>query len=146
MAEAKTRPTGASVAGFIAGVGDAQRRADCQEVARRMRAATGAEAEMWGSSIVGFGRTLLTYADGRRSDWPIVGFSPRKNDLTLYLMAGFEDHAALMARLGRHKTGRSCLYLKRLSDVDLDVLQALIEASVAAMAGQRVPSDNVDRP
>lgn len=138
MAEAKTRPTVVPVADFLAGLADEGRRADCLAVAAMMRAATGADPVMWGGSIVGFGRYAYTYASGHSGEWPVVGFAPRKNDLTLYIMPGFERYAALMARLGRHKTGKSCLYIKRLADVDREVLQALIEASVEAMASQRV--------
>jgi hypothetical protein len=92
---------------------------------------------MWGGAIVGFGTYHYVYASGHGGDWPVVAFSPRKNDLTVYLMPGFEQHASLLQRLGRHKTGKSCLYLKRLADVDVDVLRQLIDASVAAMAPQR---------
>ena len=103
-----------------------------------MEAATGERAEMWGAAIVGFGRYAYTNSTKKAYEWPIVGFSPRKNDLTLYLMPGFEGRAELMDRLGKHKTGKSCLYLKKLADVDLDTLQALIDCSVDAMALQRI--------
>jgi Domain of unknown function (DU1801) len=138
MAEAKTRPTGASVADFIAGVPDDVKRADCQKLVKLMQKATGRKAEMWGESIVGFGRYEITYASGSKADWPVVGFSPRKNDLTVYLMEGFDQQQALLAKLGKHKTGKVCLYLKRLADVDAAVLAELIDRSVQAMAGRRV--------
>ncbi len=138
MAEAKTQPTQASVAAFLAAIPDAERRKDCRLVAKLMQEATGAKPVLWGTSIVGFGTYRYKYASGREGDWPVTAFSPRKNDLTLYIMPGFEDDAGLLARLGKHKTGKSCLYLKRLSDVDLAVLQVIIEKSVAAMAKQRV--------
>ena len=93
---------------------------------------------MWGSSIVGFGRYAYTNSTKKTYEWPLVGFSPRKNDLTLYIMPGFDGFAGLMATLGKHKTGKSCLYLKQLADVDIDVLQALIDSSVAAMEPQRI--------
>ena len=137
MSELKTRPTTASVAEFLAQQGD-QRRADCEAVLRMMEAATGERAEMWGAAIVGFGRYAYTGSNRKTFEWPIVGFSPRKNDLTLYLMPGFEGRAELMARLGKHKTGKSCLYLKTLADVDARVLRELIDYSVRGMDPQRV--------
>ena len=138
MAEAKTQPTGESVAAFLDRVPDEERRADCHTLVKLMRAATGEDPVMWGTSIVGFGRYRYTYASGREGEWPIVGFAPRKNDLTLYIMPGFEPFAALMEKLGRHKTGKSCLYVKRLADVDGKVLAQLLGASVKRMASQRV--------
>jgi hypothetical protein len=137
----KTVPTRASVQKFIEAVPDAQRRADCTTVARLMQDATGEKPVMWGSAIVGFGTYRYHYASGTTGDWPVVAFSPRKNDLTLYLMPGFEGATALMARLGKYKTGKVCLYLKRLADVDLAVLDELIRASVVAMAPQRIQPD-----
>ena len=134
----KTRPTGASVAAFIDAVPDERRRADCREVGLMMQTASGAPSEMWGPSIVGFGRYRLLYANGREDDWPVIAFSPRKQDLVLYLMPGFEERRDLLARLGRHRTGKVCLYLKRLSDVDPAVLRELVDASVAGMAGRRI--------
>lgn len=134
----KTVPTDVPVASFLATVDDPARRADCETLVRLMEAATGERGCMWGGAIVGFGSYRYHYASGRGGDWPVVAFSPRKGDLSVYIMPGFERFAALMQRLGRHKTGKSCLYLKRLADVDLDVLRQLIEASVAAMAPQRV--------
>ena len=137
MAENKTQPTDASVEAFLAAIPDPTRREDCRRVASMMQAAAGAPPVMWGASIVGFGRYRYTYASGRSGDWPIIGFSPRKNDLTLYLMPGFEQHADRLAKLGKHKNGKSCLYLKKLADVDLAVLEELIAWSVQAMAPQR---------
>lgn len=138
MAEPRTRPTAVALKEFLATVVDAQRRADCKAVAGMMQAATGEKAVMWGASIVGFGRYLVDYANGSQAEWPIVGFSPRKNDLTLYITPDFSGRAELLARLGRHKTGKSCVYLKRLADVDGAVLDELIRASVAAMASRRI--------
>ncbi|HQY48284.1 MAG TPA: DUF1801 domain-containing protein [Usitatibacteraceae bacterium] len=138
MAEPKTRPTKASVAGFLAAVADEQRRKDCRAVEKMMRKATGARPVMWGTSIVGFGAYTYTDARGKSNDWPIVGFSPRKTDLTLYLMPGFRGREALLAKLGKHRTGVACLYLKRLADVDTAVLEELIAQSVAEMASKRV--------
>lgn len=137
MSELKTRPTTASVSEFLALQPD-QRRADCEAVAAMMEAATGERAEMWGAAIVGFGRYAYTNSTKKTYEWPLVGFSPRKNDLTLYIMPGFEGFADLMAKLGKHKTGKSCLYLKTLADVDPKVLRQVIEGSVKAMEPQRV--------
>ena len=139
--EPKTVPTGASVAGFIAAVPDEARRADCKALVKLMQQASGEKARMWGSSIVGFGAYRYHGASGRSGDWPLIAFSPRKNDLTLYIMPGFDSFAAQLHKLGPHKTGKSCLYLKRLADTDRAVLQEIIESSVAAMASQRIPKD-----
>lgn len=138
MAEPKTKATKASVAAFLAAIPDEERRRDCKAVAKLMQEATGEKPVLWGANIVGFGAYRYEYASGGTGDWPVVGFSPRKNDLTLYLMAGFERHADLLAKLGRHKTGKSCLYLKRLADADPAVLKELVARSVAAMEKQRV--------
>jgi hypothetical protein len=138
MAEPKTKASKASVAAFLAAIPDEERRKDCKAVAKLMREATGEKPVLWGANIVGFGTYRYQYASGGTGDWPVVGFSPRKNDLTLYLMAGFERHADLMAKLGRHRTGKSCLYLKRLADADPAVLKELVGRSVAAMERKRV--------
>jgi hypothetical protein len=130
MAELKTKRTGASVDAFLDGVTDAGRRQDCLALLGIMKRATDAEPEMWGSSIVGFGRYHYRYASGREGDWFLTGFSPRKRDLTLYVMAGFERYEELLARLGTYRTGKSCLYVKRLSDLDLGVLEKLVSRSV----------------
>jgi hypothetical protein len=130
MAELKTRPSGASVEAFLQGVDDEARREDCRTVLALMRRVTGAEPEMWGPSMVGFGSYHYRYASGREGDWFLTGFSPRKRDLTLYIMAGFSAYEDLLAKLGPHKTGKSCLYVKRLADLDLGVLEALVAASV----------------
>jgi hypothetical protein len=133
MAELKTKQTEARVSAFLDAVENEQRRADCRTVLNLMRAVTGEEPKMWGPSMVGFGSYHYKYASGREGDWFVTGFSPRKQDLTLYIMAGFDRYDELMAKLGRYKTGKSCLYLKRLSDVDLGVLRELVTASVEAM-------------
>ena len=126
----KTGPTDASVDAFLRGVEDPGRRADCRALLEVMREATGEEPRMWGPSIVGFGSYHYVYESGREGDWFLSGFSPRKRDLTVYVMSGFKRYEALMERLGKHRTGKSCLYLKRLSDVDLDVLRELVTGSV----------------
>jgi len=138
MAELKTKKTKASVAAFLDQISDEQRRKDCQRVLKIMKEATGEQPRMWGSSIVGFGAYKYRYASGHEGEWPIIGFSPRKNDLTLYIMPGFADHTELMAKLGKHKTGKSCLYIKKLDDVELPVLKKLITKSVDKMAEHRV--------
>ncbi len=136
--EPKTVPTGASVKAFIAAQPDAQRRADCLALVKLMEAATAEKACMWGDAIVGFGNYRLGYASGRSALWPVIAFSPRKNDLTLYIATGFARRDELLARLGKHKVGKVCVYLKRLCDADPAVLAELVQASVEAMASQRV--------
>lgn len=133
MAELKTKPTKARVGDFLNAIEDSQRRADCKSIARMMREATGKRAKMWGTSMVGYGLYRYKYASGRRGEWFECGFSPRARDITLYIMPGFKKHALLMKKLGKHKTGKSCLYVKQLADVDTDVLQQLINESVAEM-------------
>jgi hypothetical protein len=133
MAELKTKKNAASVTGFLGKVEDPERRKDCKTLVAMMRRATGAKPAMWGPSIVGFGSYHYVYASGREGDWPLTGFSPRKNDLTFYIMAGFDRYKPLMAKLGKYKTGRSCLYVKRLADVDPRVLERLIAESVKQM-------------
>jgi hypothetical protein len=127
VAEAKTRPTKQSVAAFIKGV-EEERQKDCTLLVRIMKDASGAPATMWGTSIVGFGTYELKYADGRTADWPIIGFSPRKQDLTLYVGRGVDG--TLLKGLGKHKLSGGCLHIKRLSDVDLAVLEKVVSASV----------------
>ncbi|MEO1204207.1 MAG: DUF1801 domain-containing protein [Pseudomonadota bacterium] len=133
MAELKTRPTRQSVSAFLAGVDDRQRVADAKKVAAMMRKATGKRARMWGSSIVGYGKYRYSNTAGKDFEWMLTGFSPRKQALSVYIMCGFEPFRGLMAKLGKYKTGKSCLYIKRLEDVDNDVLETLIERSVERM-------------
>jgi len=135
MAEAKTKPTKQSVKEFIAGLRDAQTRADCLTVAKLMEEATGSKGVMWGTSIVGFGTKKIMYADGREADWPLIAFSPRKQSLTLYVMSGKDSHADLLAKLGKYKVGGGCLHIKRLSDVDLPTLRKLFKAAVKRKKG-----------
>lgn len=130
MAELKTKPTQASVKEFLNQIPDKERREDCFAVAKIMEEITGDKPKMWGPSIVGFGTYHYKYASGREGDWPVTGFSPRKKDLTLYLMMGFEKHSDLMAKLGKHSTGKSCLYIKRLSDIHVPTLKKLIKSSL----------------
>ena len=130
MAEQKTKPTEASVKEFLNQIADKERRDDCFTVAKIMEEITGHKPKMWGPSIVGFGTYRYKYASGREGDWPITGFSPRKKDLTLYMMVGFEKQTELMEQLGKHSTGKSCLYLKRLSDIHIPTLKKLIKWSI----------------
>ena len=133
MAENKTKATRASVTEFVNSIGDAQMRADARKVAAMMRRATGKRARMWGTSMVGYGTYHYRYASGREGDFMITGFSPRKQALTVYIMPGFTPFDKLLAKLGKYKTGKSCLYIKRLSDVDENVLERLIDDSVEHM-------------
>jgi Domain of unknown function (DU1801) len=136
MAEPKTRPTSASVADFLAPL-PADRRADCQRISELMQAATGQPPQMWGTAIVGFGAYAVPCGK-QTNEWPVIAFSPRKTELVLYLMPGYEAEADALARLGKHKIGKSCLYLKKLADVDEAVLRGLIDRAVAGMAAKRL--------
>jgi hypothetical protein len=134
----KTTRTDASVAEFLGTVPDRQRQEDAEEVCELMREVTGLEPAMWGTSIVGFGEYRYRYASGREGDWPAVGLSPRKQALTLYIADGYDQYAELTSRLGPHTTGKSCLYIKRLSDIDRDVLRALIKDGFDRLNGRTV--------
>ncbi len=136
--EAKTKPTTMSLDEFLAAAVAPERHDDCRTLAAMMQQASGEPAVMWGASIVGFGRYRQQYADGREADWPLVAFSPRKKDLTVYVLPGFDGYEALLARLGKHKTGKVCLYIRCLADIDLKVLKAIVDSSVKAMAPRRV--------
>lgn len=130
MAEAKTKPTKASVTQFLNKIPDEARREDCFAVAKMMEEITGSKPQMWGPSIVGFGSFSYKYASGHSGDWPVAAFSPRKSDLTLYLTPGFQKREELMSQLGQHRTGKSCLYIKRLSDIHIPTLKKLLKLSV----------------
>lgn len=130
MPTLKTRPTAASVTAFIKRQPDEQTRADCRTLVAMMERITGQKAVMWGPSIIGFGAYRLVYANGSSADWPVAAFSPRKKDLTIYLMDVFERRPELMKKLGKHRTGKVCLYIRRLADVDVKVLKELIEDSI----------------
>jgi hypothetical protein len=134
MAEMKTKETGENVEKFLTGVADPARREDSFAVLELMREASKEEPKMWGPSIVGFGNQHYRYESGREGDWFTLGFSPRKEALTLYLSGGLEPHAPLLERLGKHKTGKGCLYIKKLSDVDIRTLRTLLEETVARAA------------
>ena len=130
MAEAKTRPRTESVAAYLAAIEDPERRRDCRAVAALMRKASGAKAERWGRVIVGFGRVTQAYASGRTAEWPAIAFAPGTRELTLYLHCSKPASLALLKELGPHRRSKACLYLKRLADVDVDVLRRLIVASL----------------
>ncbi len=132
MADLKTVPTRVSVDKFLKGIADESRRADCYQVLEIMKKATKAEPKMWGTSIVGFGKYHYEYDSRRDGDWFLAGFSPRKQNLTLYSMGGFKQFEDLMDQLGKHTTGKGCLYINRLEDVDVKVLKRLITQSVKA--------------
>lgn len=133
MAELKTRKTKASVGAFMDSIGDPRQRIDCRKIAAMMRKATGSRARMWGTSIIGFGSYCYSNSAGRNFEWMLTGFSPRKRSISIYIMPGFRKFEPLLEKLGRHKTGKSCLYLKRLDDVDEEILQKLIGDSVKLM-------------
>jgi len=137
MAELKTRPTAQSVAAFLESLPDENRRRDCRALVELMKKATGSEPRMWGPAIVGFGDYHYKYATGREGDWFVAGFSPRKNDLTLYIMSGLDRYEEELSRMGKHKTGKSCLYIKRLSDIDLDVLRDIVKDSLRHLMGKQ---------
>ena len=139
MSDLKTKPTASSVDAFIEAVDDERKRADCGVVARLMAEITGAEGVMWGSSIVGFGSYHYRYASGREGDFFEAGFSPRKRALTIYVMAGFAEYEDLLARLGKYSTGKSCLYVKRLADIDFDLLREMLIRSVAYIRAKYPP-------
>jgi len=133
MAELKTKLNDGSVGDFISSIEDPVRRADCLKITDLMQKLTGEPPRMWGDSMVGFGTYHYKYASGREGDWFLVGFSPRKQNLTLYLMSGFKQTESLLMKLGRYKTGKSCLYIKKLDDIDLDVLKEMILASIKSL-------------
>jgi len=131
VAELKTQRNDGDVDALLAAIPDARRQADARAVCALMRELSGEPPVMWGSSLVGFGAYAYTYASGRSGEWFAVGFAARKQALTLYLMDGFGDHDVLLAKLGPHKTGKSCLHVKRLEDLDEAVLRELITRSLA---------------
>lgn len=133
MAENKTRPTTESVQKFLDAVENERKREDGYTILRLMQEITGEAPVMWGPSIVGFGKYHYKYESGREGDAPLTGFSPRAQSLTLYIMAGFEGEDVLLSKLGKHKTGKSCLYVNKLADVDMDVLRELVRRSYEHM-------------
>jgi len=133
MAELKTKATSASASAFLNAIDDKNKRADCKAIAKMMRDATGKRAKMWGKTIVGYDTYDYVYASGRTGTFMITGFSPRAQNISIYIMPGFGEFDALMKKLGKYKTGKSCLYIKKLDDVDQKVLSRLIKESVKEM-------------
>jgi len=136
MAKLKTAPNDLSVTDFLDGIQDEQKREDSYTLLEKMERISGAKAIMWGESIVGFGSYRYKYKSGREGEWFLTGFSPRKNALTLYLMGGLLQQAALLERLGKHKVGKGCLYIKRLSEIEDSVLEEMITLGVQNLKEQ----------
>src|SRR6266498_1413498 len=141
MAELKNKPTDQSVDSFLETIPDAQRRQDCETMVQLMQEATRTEPQMWGSNIVGLGNYHYKYASGLEGEWFLVGFSPRKNNLTLYLGSCVQTGEPLLKKLGKHKTGKACLYINRVEDVDLAILRELIRQSVERMTHANAPAE-----
>ena len=133
MTQNKTVKTGASVDEFMAAVENRRRREDGLVLLNMMRDVTGLEPEMWGPSIIGFGSYHYRYESGREGDMPLIGLSPRKQSLSLYIMSGFDEYQELLGKLGKHRTGASCLYINKLADVDMGVLREMVSQSVEHM-------------
>ena len=138
VSDLKTKPTRKSVKKFLLSLEHKKRRADALQLLSLFEKVTKQKPVLWGNNIVGFGSYHYKYASGREGDWFVAGFSPRKANLTLYIMAGFSQYKELLAKLGKHKTGKSCLYIKRLADVDLAILRQLVEDSVAHVSTSQV--------
>lgn len=133
MAENKTQPTDASVTEFLNSIENERKRQDSFTILEMMQEVTGEEPKMWGDSIIGFGEYHYKYASGREGDMFLAGFSPRKQNLTLYIMSGFDNYESLLGQLGKHKTGKSCLYINKIADVDTKVLKEMVKQSFAHM-------------
>lgn len=142
MADLKTKISQASVDDFLDGIKNDQKRSDCKEIARMIEKAIGCKPKMWGPSIVGYGEYHFKYESGREGDWMRVGFAPRAQNISLYIMDGFGKYDELMSQLGKHKTGKSCLYIKRLSDIDRDILRQLIEGSLKHFEEKYGPNES----
>jgi hypothetical protein len=134
MAALKTTPNHRSVKAFLDSIDDEKKRQDSYRILELMKQVTGEEAQMWGDSIVGFGSYHYKYASGREGDWFLTGFSPRKQAITLYIMAGFDQYEALMNQMGKYKTGKACLYIKKLEDINTQTLRELVKQSVEHVA------------
>jgi hypothetical protein len=137
MAELKTQKNNASVVAFLGNIENDQRKKDCFAVMELMKKITKSEPAMWGTSIVGFGSYHYTYASGREGDWFLCGFSPRKQSLTLYIMTGFSRYNEILSRLGKYKTSKSCLYINKIEDIKIGVLEELITASVVHLSSKK---------
>jgi hypothetical protein len=135
MAELKTKITGQSVDVYLNNLQDEKKRQDCFTILEVLRQATGAEPRMWGESIIGLGEYHYKYASGREGDWFLVGLSPRKQNLTLYIVSGFPKFTDLLQKLGKYKTGKGCLYINKVEDIDLSVLKQLVEQALAEVTG-----------
>lgn len=133
MSDLKTKKNDGDVEAFLNTVEPEKKRKDAFEILELMEEVTGEKGKMWGDSIIGFGSYRYTYASGREGDWMLVGFSPRKQNITLYIMSGFDNYQNLLDKLGKHKTGKSCLYINKTEDVDMDVLRDLVKQSVDHM-------------
>jgi hypothetical protein len=138
MTELKTQKNDASVTAFLNSIEDEKKRQDSFTILELMKDVTGSDPVMWGTSIIGFGHYHYKYASGRENDWMLTGFSPRKQNLTLYIMSGFDQYGELLSKLGKHTTGKGCLYIKKLEHIDLDVLRELVKHSVEHMAEKNV--------
>ena len=136
MAELKTKRNDGNVVDYLNSVENERKRQDSFTILEMMQKVTGEEPKMWGGSIIGFGSYRFKYESGREGDWFVTGFAPRKQNLTLYIMPGFERYDELMASLGKHKTGKSCLYINKLDDVNLEVLEDLVRQSVTHMQAE----------
>lgn len=141
MAELKTKKTDQPVEAFLENIADERMRADCFAVLELMKEATGEKPVMWGDGIVGFGSYRYKYGSGHEGEWFLTGFSPRKQNLTLYVMSGFAEYAELLKQLGPYKTGKSCLYIKRLEDVDAVILLKLIREAMQVMRDNYIRKD-----
>ncbi len=141
MAELKTKSTGESVEKFLKAVPDEQQREDCFAVLKLIKKVTKATPKMWGPAIIGFCDYKYKYKDGKEMDWFMVGFSPRKQSLVLYVLSDFPEKARLLRELGKHKVGNACLYIKKLDDIKIDVLEKLVTESVKATTARSRASD-----
>lgn len=140
MSDAKTKPTADSVEAFLNAIEDDRKREDCMLLRDLMTAASGKPAVMWGAAIVGFSSYHYTYASGRSGDAPIIAFSPRKQAISLYIKHGYPEYEELLAKLGKHTTGKGCLYVKRMADIDLSVLNEILVRSIAFMSSDGPPA------
>ena len=140
MAEIKTKLNQTSVATFVESITDQDKKRDSKEILKLLRRVTGKKPEMWGSSIVGFGRYTYTGSDKKTNAWMAIGFSPRKENLTLYIMPGYSFDAmkALLMKLGKHKTGKSCLYIKKLEDIDMKILERIVKTGYKMIASKHI--------
>ncbi|UIP28453.1 DUF1801 domain-containing protein [Photobacterium sp. TLY01] len=140
MSTLKTRPTQASVTAFIAALSDSQQQADSHQLLALLNELSGKTAVLWGDSLIGFGTYFYSNTAGKHFSWPMIAFSPRQGKMTLYFMLGFAAHQAQLEQLGKHKLGKSCLYIKRLQDINLSVLREMLNQHIAMMK-QKYPCE-----